>query len=43
MKLSKPVMVIIGLICLASAIFVFYGLRTDCDNTAGYVDCSASK
>lgn len=40
MKLSKPIVVLITLICVATLAFVIYGLRTDCDHTAGYVDCS---
>ena len=43
MKISKPLAVLVSLICLAAVIFVVYGLRTDCAHTAGYVDCSAPK
>ena len=43
MKLSKPLIVFAGLLCLAAIAFVVYGLRTDCDHTAGYVDCSPPK
>jgi hypothetical protein len=28
------------LICLIAGAFVIYGLRTDCANTSGYVNCS---
>jgi hypothetical protein len=28
------------LIFLAAAVFVIYGLRTDCAHTSGYVNCS---
>ncbi len=40
MKLSKPLIVFVSLLCLAAIAFVVYGLRTDCAHTAGYVDCS---
>jgi hypothetical protein len=40
MKLSKPLIALVGLVCLAAIAFVVYGLRTDCAHTAGYVDCS---
>ena len=41
MKISRPLVIVVALICLALAAFVIYGLKTDCAHTAGYVDCSA--
>jgi len=43
MKLSKPVIVLISLVCLAAIALMVYGFRTDCPQTAGYVDCSVPK
>lgn len=39
---TSRVLAVAGLVvCIALAIFVVYGLKTDCAHTAGYVDCSA--
>lgn len=43
MKLSKPVIILIVLVCLGTIAFIVYGLRTDCARTSGYVDCSEPK
>jgi hypothetical protein len=40
MKLSKPIIIFITLVCVGTIAFIIYGLRTDCAQTAGYVDCS---
>ena len=43
MKMSKPIGVAVSLICLVAVALLIYGIRTDCPQTAGYVDCSVSK
>lgn len=43
MKMTKGVKIVLSLVALLFIVFVVYGLKTDCPNTAGYFFCSDSE